>query len=48
MTEVIQKVQLVEGKFTPSEAADVVSSLISEKINFHKIQRLSSLERNED
>jgi len=41
MTEVIQKVQLVEGKFTPSEAADVISALIAEKINFHKMQRLS-------
>ncbi|MCW5519854.1 hypothetical protein J1N09_08385 [Aureitalea sp. L0-47] len=36
-----QKVNLVEGTFTPSEAADVISSLIREKINFHKIQRLS-------
>jgi hypothetical protein len=47
MTEVIQKVQLVEGKFTPSEAADVISALISEKINFHKLKRLSKLEGNE-
>ena len=44
MTEVIQKVQLVEGKFTPSEASDVISSLINEKINFHKLQRLSRVE----
>ena len=48
MTEVIQKVQLVEGKFTPSEAANVISALISEKINFHKIQRLSKLEGDEN
>ncbi|MFK8104128.1 MAG: hypothetical protein AB8G15_16465 [Saprospiraceae bacterium] len=41
MTEVIQKIQLIEGQFTPSEASDLVSSLIKEKINFHKIQRLS-------
>jgi hypothetical protein len=47
MTEVIQKVQLVEGRFTPSEAADVISALIAEKINFHKIQRLSHLEGDE-
>ena len=47
MTEVIQKVQLVEGRFTPSEAADVISALISEKINFHKLQRLSILEGDE-
>ena len=36
-----QKVNLVEGTFTPSEAHDVVSALIREKINFHKLQRLS-------
>ena len=36
-----QKVNLVEGTFTPSEAMDVVTALIREKINFHKIQRLS-------
>jgi hypothetical protein len=47
MTEVIQKVQLVEGKFTPAEAADVISSLIQEKINFHKLQRISRCEGNE-
>lgn len=42
--EVIQKVQLVEGTFTPSEASDVISALINEKINFHKLQRLSLTE----
>ena len=41
-TEVLQKVQLVEGEFTPSEASSVVQALIDEKINFHKIQRLCS------
>jgi len=46
MTEVIQKVQLVEGKFTPSEASDIISSLITEKINFHKLQRLGRSEGN--
>ncbi len=46
MTEVIQKVQLVEGTFTPSEASDVISALITEKINFHKLQRLSKVEGN--
>ena len=48
MTEVIQKVQLVEGKFNPSEATDIISSLIAEKINFHKLQRLSKCEGNEN
>ncbi|MFD0798973.1 hypothetical protein ACFQZJ_15985 [Maribacter chungangensis] len=36
-----QKIQLVEGEFTISEANDVVTSLIDEKLNFHKLQRLS-------
>ncbi|MFY0603226.1 MAG: hypothetical protein JXQ93_04705 [Flavobacteriaceae bacterium] len=44
MTEVIQKVQLVEGKFSPSEASDIISALITEKINFHKLQRLGRTE----
>jgi hypothetical protein len=47
LTEVLQKVQLVEGTFTPSQASDVISALIEEKINYHKIQRLRMCERNE-
>ena len=35
-----QKVQLVKGSFTPSEATDVVLGLLDEKINVHKLQRL--------
>lgn len=35
-----QKVQLVKGEFTPSEASHIIMKLIDEKINFHKIQRL--------
>jgi len=48
VTDVIQKVQLVEGEFTPSEAQDVVCALINEKINFHKIQRLCLFEGDEN
>lgn len=44
--EVLTKVQLVDSTFSPSEAADVVSSLIREKINFHKLHRLSLCEGN--
>ncbi|WP_298951664.1 hypothetical protein [uncultured Nonlabens sp.] len=44
--EVLNKVQLIDGQFTPSEAADVVSSLIEGKINFHKLRRLSLSEGN--
>lgn len=36
-----QKIQLVDGTFTPSEASDVILALLDEKINFHKLQRLS-------
>ena len=43
-TKVDQKVQLVDGVFTPSEAMDVIGSLIDQKINFHKFQRLKSFE----
>lgn len=43
-----QSVQLVKGEFTPSEALEVVKSLINEKINFHKIQRLQIWEENHD
>ncbi|MGY3792353.1 hypothetical protein [uncultured Aquimarina sp.] len=43
-TEVTHKVQLVDGVFTPSEASDVINSLIREKVNFHKLHRLSICE----
>ena len=38
--EVIQKIDLVDGSFTPAEALHVVKALIGEKISFHKVQRL--------
>ena len=43
---VTHKVQLVNGTFTPPEASDVINSLIKEKINFHKLHRLSIYEGN--
>ena len=39
-------IQLVKGSFTPSEATDVIFSLIDEKINFHKLQKLTQWEGN--
>ncbi len=45
-TEVLHKLQLVDGTFTGSEASHVISALIKEKINFHKIHRLSIWEGN--
>lgn len=44
-TKVLQKVNLVDGTFTPMEALDVLRGLIDEKINFHKLQRLTITER---
>jgi hypothetical protein len=44
--KVSQKIQLVKGEFTPSEASHILMSLIDEKINFHKIQRLQIWEGN--
>ncbi len=41
-----EKIQLVNGEFTPSEASDIIISLINEKINFHKIKRLQLWEGN--
>ncbi|MFC5047015.1 hypothetical protein ACFSTE_11190 [Aquimarina hainanensis] len=46
-TEVMDKIQLVDNTFTPSEASDVVNALIKEKINFHKLHRLSMHEGNQ-
>ncbi|MEM9361594.1 MAG: hypothetical protein AAGA43_03115 [Bacteroidota bacterium] len=43
-----QKIQLVDGTFTPSEASDVIIALLEQKINFHKLQRLAWCEGNED
>lgn len=39
-----QNIHLVDGSFTPSEASDVIMSLIDQKINFHKLQRLALCE----
>ena len=35
------QIRLVRGEFSPSEASDIICALIDEKINFHKLQRLS-------
>ncbi|NQZ44232.1 MAG: hypothetical protein HRT65_07975 [Flavobacteriaceae bacterium] len=36
-----QKINLVDGSFTPSEALDVITSLLDVKVNFHKLQRIA-------
>lgn len=46
MKKTSQKIQLVKGEFSPSEASHIVIKLIDEKINFHKVQRLQMYEGN--
>ena len=41
-----QTIRLVDGQFTTSEASSLIQALLSEKINFHVLQRLSTLEGN--
>lgn len=48
LAKTTQEVQLVEGQFTCSEAAFVINELLNEKINFHKLQRLSLCEGDEN
>lgn len=48
VAEVIQKVNLVDGQFTPAEASDVMNALIRQKINFHKVQRLQMMIGDDD
>jgi hypothetical protein len=42
----INHVKLVDGVFTPSEAADILLDMFSKKINFHKLKILSINEGN--
>lgn len=41
-----QKIDLINGSFTASEASDIINSVLNVKINFHKLQRLSITEGN--
>lgn len=43
-----QKINLIDGTFTASEASDIINSVLNVKINFHKIHRLSITEGNEN
>lgn len=40
MREICNRVKLVEGEFGPGDAADVLLSLIADKIKFHNLQKL--------
>ncbi|NRB60927.1 MAG: hypothetical protein HRU50_13440 [Winogradskyella sp.] len=44
----VQKVQLVEGLFTPQEGNHIVNVLIEQKVNFHKLQRIKIRENSEE
>jgi len=46
MTLKNEKVKLVDGIFTPVQASDVISSLIQQKINYHKVENLQNWEKN--
>ncbi|AUS04609.1 hypothetical protein [Pseudotamlana carrageenivorans] len=41
-----QKINLINGEYTASEALDIVNSVLKVKINFHKLNRLSITEGN--
>jgi len=41
MTKSTHSIQLVEGTFLPIEAADVLFSLLTDKIKFHNLQLLN-------
>jgi hypothetical protein len=44
--EMQQQLKLIDGKFTKSEALDIVNSVVDVKVNFHKLQRWSINEGN--
>ncbi len=46
--KVKQQINLIEGHFTAAEASDIVNAVLKVKINFHKLQRLSITEGNND
>lgn len=41
-----QYLKLVDGEFTAVQAIDIVSSLVKQKINYHKIENLQEWEKN--
>jgi uncharacterized protein with FMN-binding domain len=45
-TKTTQKINLIDGIFTASEASDIINSVLKVKINFHKLNRLSITEGN--
>ena len=44
----VQEFHLIDGNFSKREALSIVNSVVDVKINFHKLQRLSKTEGNEN
>ncbi len=42
MKNIEQSVKLVDGEFTPVQAVDIITSLIKQKVNFHKVEGLQN------
>lgn len=47
-TQEIERIEIANGGYAPSQAADVLNALIQQKINFYKVVRLSERIGNED
>lgn len=43
-----QSINLIDGLFSPSDAADILITMIEKKINFHKLQMLQIFEGNHE
>ena len=43
-----QVVKLIKGKFSPKQAKEIVLSLISQKISYHKLEEIQLWEKNHD
>lgn len=44
----VLKINLIEGTFTSSEAADLINEMVDVKLNFHKLHRIAVTEGNEN
>lgn len=48
VTKKTQKIDLINGCYSASEASHIINSVLKVKINFHKLHRLSIREGNEN
>lgn len=44
----LKTINLIDGQFSPTQAADILNAMIDKKINYHKLQRISITEGNND